>query len=90
MSLNGYDVFVTDKNIFKLSPREIEILALIANSEEDKVIARSLGIAVSTVRKHYESMRRKMDIPEEGNHKVAMVTTSYGAKLIDVRQKVVA
>lgn len=44
---------------FKLSPRELEILALVASGETDRDIAAQLHIAVATVYSHLERIRDK-------------------------------
>ena len=44
---------------FKLSPRELEILALVASGETDKDIAAQLHIAIATVYSHLERIRDK-------------------------------
>lgn len=43
----------------KLSPRELEILALVAAGETDRDIARQLTIATTTVHSHLERIRDK-------------------------------
>jgi DNA-binding NarL/FixJ family response regulator len=43
----------------KLSPRELEILALVAAGETDRDIARQLCIAIATVHSHLERIRDK-------------------------------
>ena len=43
----------------KLSPRELEILALVAAGETDRDIARQLSIATTTVHSHLERIRDK-------------------------------
>jgi DNA-binding NarL/FixJ family response regulator len=52
-----------------LSPRETEILRLVATGHSSQAIARSLAISVPTVRKHRENLMRKL-----GLHNVAEVT----------------
>jgi DNA-binding NarL/FixJ family response regulator len=44
---------------FQLSPRELEILALVAAGETDRDIAKQLHIAVATVYSHLERIRDK-------------------------------
>jgi DNA-binding NarL/FixJ family response regulator len=43
----------------KLSPRELEILALVAAGETDRDIARQLFIAIATVHSHLDRIRDK-------------------------------
>jgi len=44
----------------ELSPREVEIVRLVAAGLTDKGIAMTLGIRTKTVSKHLEHIRRKM------------------------------
>ena len=46
----------------KLTPRENEILALLAEGQSNKVIARNLGISDGTVKLHVKSILRKLGI----------------------------
>jgi DNA-binding NarL/FixJ family response regulator len=52
-----------------LSPREAQILRLVATGHSSQTIADSLAISVQTVRKHRENLMRKLDL-----HNVAEVT----------------
>jgi PAS domain S-box-containing protein len=47
---------------YKLSPREIEICDLIKTGASTKEIARTLNITMSTVNKHRERIRNRLDI----------------------------
>lgn len=51
----------TPQAIDKLSPREKEILALIAKGQSNKQIARALDIAETTVKIHVQHILRKLD-----------------------------
>jgi two-component system, NarL family, nitrate/nitrite response regulator NarL len=46
----------------KLSPREREILALLAKGESNKEIARDLDVAESTVKIHVQSILKKLNL----------------------------
>ena len=46
----------------KLTPREKEILACLARGESNKVIARSLDLAESTVKIHVQNMLKKLKL----------------------------
>jgi two-component system, NarL family, nitrate/nitrite response regulator NarL len=46
----------------KLSPREREILALLAKGESNKEIARELDVAESTVKIHVQSILKKLNL----------------------------
>lgn len=45
-----------------LSPREMEVLQLIAEGAANKLIAEDLGISIKTVEKHRSNLMRKLDI----------------------------
>ena len=45
-----------------LTPRETEILCLLAEGQSNKVIARNLGISDGTVKLHVKAILRKLDI----------------------------
>ncbi len=53
----------------KLTPREAELLQLIAEGQANKQIALELGISIKTVEKHRQSLMRKLSI-----HDVAGLT----------------
>jgi DNA-binding NarL/FixJ family response regulator len=44
------------------SPRQEEIVALIARGLEDKEIARQLGVSVATVRTHLQRLYRNIGV----------------------------
>ena len=46
----------------ELTPREHEILCLLAEGQSNKVIARNLGISDGTVKLHVKAILRKLDI----------------------------
>ena len=50
-----------DENRFALSPREHEVLALMAEGASNKEIARRLGISVHTAKFHVGSLLDKLD-----------------------------
>ncbi len=45
-----------------LTPREMEILSLLAEGQSNKVIARNLGISDGTVKLHVKAVLRKLDV----------------------------
>lgn len=51
-----------DSPFSKLTPRENEILSLLAEGQSNKVIARNLGISDGTVKLHVKSILRKLGI----------------------------
>jgi DNA-binding NarL/FixJ family response regulator len=48
----------------QLTPREIEVLKLIASGDSDKVIAVRLGITFRTARTHRSNLMGKLDAHE--------------------------
>jgi len=46
----------------QLSPRELDILQGIARGESNKLIARHLGIAETTVKIHVQHVLRKLNV----------------------------
>lgn len=59
-----------------LSPREQEILRGLARGESNKEIARTLGIAETTVKVHVQSVLRKLDVSSRVH--AAIYATSHG------------
>jgi DNA-binding CsgD family transcriptional regulator len=62
-----------------LSPRELEILLLLANSETTSSVATRLGIRESTVRSHVENMRNKLGV----NTRAAVVAEGFRLGYLD-------
>jgi two-component system NarL family response regulator len=54
---------VESMNHPKLSPRELEILQLVAEGKSNKEIGNSLGIAEGTVKSHVKNMLEKLRVP---------------------------
>jgi DNA-binding NarL/FixJ family response regulator len=46
----------------RLSPREVEVLQLIAEGKANKATAAELGLSTKTIEKHREHLMRKLDI----------------------------
>jgi DNA-binding NarL/FixJ family response regulator len=70
IALNQYVSDVDDtKPVAKLSEREREVLALIAEGKSNKEISQHLGIGVRTTETHRERIMRKLDV-----HSVAGLT----------------
>lgn len=53
---------VTNKKTVQLTPREMEVLQLIAEGKANKETAAELGIGIKTVEKHREHLMDKLDI----------------------------
>lgn len=51
-----------EKVLSDLTPREGEILCLLADGQSNKVIARNLGISDGTVKLHVKAILRKLDV----------------------------
>lgn len=70
IALNQYVADADDtKPVAKLSEREREVLALIAEGKSNKEIAMHLGVGVRTIETHRERIMRKLDV-----HSVAGLT----------------
>ncbi len=50
------------KNSVQLTPRELEVLQLIAEGSANKQSADELGISIKTIEKHRQSLMNKLDI----------------------------
>lgn len=55
-----------------LTPRERQVLELIARGCRDRQVAQQLGVALSTARRHRENLQGKLDL-----HKSAQLTIHY-------------
>ena len=51
-----------DNPFSELTPREMEILCLLADGQSNKVIARNLGISDGTVKLHVKAILRKLEV----------------------------
>ena len=59
-----------------LTPRQREVVALIARGASDKEIATTLGIATATAQKHVTHVLRRLDVP---NRAAAVAATLWAA-----------
>jgi len=50
----------------RLTPREREVLALIAQADSNTAISTELGITTRAVERHVNSIFRKLEIPADG------------------------
>jgi DNA-binding NarL/FixJ family response regulator len=55
-------IFMAESKIEKLTPRELEILSLLAKGRLYKEIALELGISASTVRAHLHAVYAKLEV----------------------------
>ena len=61
-----------------LTPRETEILALLAEGQSNKVIARNLGISDGTVKLHVKAILRKLNV--HSRVEAAVLAVEHGLK----------
>ena len=61
---NGHDATLRDR----LTPRELEILGLIAEARSNTAIAAQLGITRRAVERHTNTILSKLDLPESTDH----------------------
>jgi two-component system, NarL family, nitrate/nitrite response regulator NarL len=64
----------------ELTPREIEILCLLAEGQSNKVIARNLGITDGTVKLHVKAILRKLNLHSRVEAAVLAVEQNYCAR----------
>jgi DNA-binding CsgD family transcriptional regulator len=57
-----------------LSPREVEVLRLVAGGRSDREIARRLGLSPHTVHRHLANIRTKLGLPSRA------AATAYAAR----------
>ena len=62
----------------KLTPRENEILSLLAEGQSNKVIARNLGISDGTVKLHVKSILRKLGV--HSRVEAAVIAVEHGLR----------
>jgi DNA-binding NarL/FixJ family response regulator len=72
----------TDDPLEALSPREREVLALMAEGRSNSAISRELWVTEGTVEKHVRSILMKLRLPEsdEVHRRVLAVLTFLGAR----------
>ncbi|MFN3170369.1 MAG: response regulator transcription factor [Hyphomicrobiales bacterium] len=73
---------LTDKTHPKITPREKEIMGLIAEGLSSREISKRLGIAYFTVRKHRSNI-----LPKLGLHDAAALQAFAAAHFFDAEQK---
>jgi two-component system nitrate/nitrite response regulator NarL len=81
-AVNGLDLAVkpvaAPVGLASLSPRESDILRGIAQGQANKEIARSLGIAETTVKIHVQHILRKLDVSSRVHAAVIAVENGLG------------
>lgn len=71
-------IIITDKAKARLTPREQQVLELIARGAENKQIVRLLGIALGTVLAYNESLYEKTGLKgQDMNLRSALVTIAF-------------
>jgi serine/threonine-protein kinase PknK len=61
-----------------LTPREREVLALMAEGRSNTAIARQLGVTDSTVEKHVHSIMEKLRLPDTGDdHRRVLAVVTF-------------
>jgi DNA-binding NarL/FixJ family response regulator len=80
------DVELVDARFDRLTPRERQVLALVARADTNAAIAEELGITTRAVERHVNSIFRKLEIPADGsvNRRVRAALT-YQDALASVR-----
>jgi DNA-binding NarL/FixJ family response regulator len=63
-----------------LTPRQREVIALIARGAADKEIARALGITTATAQKHVTNLLKRLNVP---NRAAAVAVTISSAPLLE-------
>ena len=62
----------------RLTPRELEVLALIAEGRSNTAIARALVVSEAAMGKHIGSILTKLDLPPaEDSHRRVMAVLAY-------------
>jgi DNA-binding NarL/FixJ family response regulator len=64
--------------VSRLTARQREVVALIAQGSTDKEIARTLGITTATAEKHVTNVLRKLGVPNRAAAAAATVSFSPG------------
>jgi DNA-binding NarL/FixJ family response regulator len=60
----------------KLTPRQREVVALIATGASDKEIGTALGIATATAQKHVTHLLKRLDVPNRAAAVAATLISS--------------
>jgi DNA-binding NarL/FixJ family response regulator len=67
-----------DDPLEDLSPREVEVLALMAEGRSNAGIARTISVTEGTVKKHVHSILNKLRLPEtEDDHRRVLAVVAY-------------
>jgi DNA-binding NarL/FixJ family response regulator len=85
----------SDRDLSELTPREREILTLVAQGLSDRGIGRRLWLAPRTVETHIRHVLTKLDLPSDGEHNrrvlaAVVYLTSATSGLLDPAQRATA
>ena len=72
------DVEKKETPFSELTPRELEILCLLADGQSNKVLARNLGISDGTVKLHVKAILRKLEV--HSRVEAAVIAVEQGLK----------
>ena len=64
-----------------LSPRELDVLALVASGSRNREIAQTLGISEQTVKNHLSSLYHKLGVPNRT--RAVTYATRHGWLVLD-------
>lgn len=67
----------------ELTPRETEILGLLAEGQSNKAIARNLGISDGTVKLHVKAILRKLDVHSRVEAAVMAVEHGFSRNIVN-------
>lgn len=63
-------------NALALTPRQREVLTLIAKGAADKEVARNLGISTATAQKHVTNLLRRLNVPNRAAAAAVLVSST--------------
>jgi DNA-binding NarL/FixJ family response regulator len=67
-----------DDPLTRLTPREHEVLALMAEGRTNQAIAAELGISASAIEKHISTIFTKLEVPDsEADHRRVLAVATY-------------
>ena len=91
MFLNSTTIEITDKGVLKFSPRQRQVLKLIADGAENKIIARVLHISLGTTIEYTNDIYTRLGVKghkaEGMNLRAAALTLAFSKGLITACEK---
>ena len=82
--MRGDEASASHTAMDQLTPREREILCLLAEGQSNKVIARNLGISDGTVKLHVKAILRKLEVHSRVEAAVLAVEQKFCEKHKDI------